>query len=54
MGNTNSKSVTYSVRVQHWLDVEVEKLTEPGETKADVVRRALLLLVTTRGSDDGS
>ena len=52
MGNDNTKSTTYSVRVPLWLHEELEKLRGPEETKSALTIRAFILLVAS-GTDAG-
>lgn len=45
MGNDNTKSTTYSVRVPLWLHEELEKLRGAEETKSGITMRALVAFV---------
>ena len=50
MSNENTASTTWSVRVQLWLSEEAERKF-PGESRSELARRALLLLVTKDDDD---
>lgn len=50
MSNENSASTTWNARVQLWLSEEAERMF-PDETRSEIVRRALLLLVTKDPDD---
>jgi hypothetical protein len=50
MSNENSASTTWSTRIPLWLSEEAER-QNPGESRSEINRRALLLLVTKDADD---